>query len=185
MIRDLVSLARARRSVAMPLGLAGVLIVLTAAPAAAQSEDALKSAFIFNFARFTTWPASAFSGASAPLVVGFVGSPALADAFGKSVVGKNVNGHALEVKTFDGAASVDPSCHVVVVGGGQGKAVAGKVKGKPVLLVGQDAGFLEAGGMINLVVDGGKVGFEISPATAEGASLALDAKLKTLAKAVK
>jgi hypothetical protein len=185
MVRNLFASEQARRSVATPLCVAAVLIALAVSPAAAQSEDALKSAFIFNFARFTTWPASAFGGASAPLVVGFVGSPALADAFGKSVVGKNVNGHALEVKTFDGPAAVDPACHMVVVGGGQGKAVVGKVKGKPVLLVGQDAGFLDAGGMINLVVDGGKVGFEINPGAAQSASLELDAKLKSLAKAVK
>ena len=185
MLRNLVSWLRDRRMAATAIWLAGLLVVAGAVPARAQSEDALKSAFIFNFAKFTTWPASAFGGASAPLIVGFVGSPGLADTFEKSVVGKNVNGHALEVKTYDGAGAVDPSCHVVVVAGAQGKAVVAKVKGKPVLVVGQDAGFLDAGGMINLVVDAGKVGFEISPGAAQGASLELDAKLKSLAKAVK
>jgi hypothetical protein len=177
--------ARRRDRAGLPaLAVVACLLLACASPAAAQSEDALKSAFIFNFAKFTTWPSSAFAGGSAPLVVGIVGAPALADTLGKSVVGKNINGHAVEVKAVD-AAGASGAFHVLVVAGGQGKAVAAKVKGKPVLLVGQDAGFIEAGGMINLIVEGGKVSFEISPAAGQAASLEFDPKLKSLAKTVK
>ena len=63
--------------------------------------------------------------------------------------------------------------------------MAAKIKGKHVLLVGQDSGFLEAGGIINLIVEGGKISFEINLAPARAASLELDPKLKTLAKSVK
>ena len=63
--------------------------------------------------------------------------------------------------------------------------MAARIKGKHVLLVGQDAGFLEAGGIINLIVDGGRISFEINLAPAHAASLELDQKLRALAKSVK
>ena len=171
---------------ALIAALFGLSFVLAPAPVRAQAEDALKSQFILNFARFTTWPSAAFASPSAPLVVGFVGAPELADTFEKLATGKNINGRELKVKKFDSASSLDDSCHVVVAPpGAQSKAVAARIKGKHVLLVGQDAGFLEAGGIINLIVDGGRISFEINLAPAHAASLELDQKLRALAKSVK
>jgi len=174
-----------RRAVISALS-GGLLLMLATASVRAQSEDTLKSQFILNFARFTTWPSTAFASPSSPLVVGFVGAPELADVFEKLATGKNINGRELKAKKFDSAAALDESCHVVVTAPGSvGRAVAAKVKGKHVLLVGQDSGFLEAGGIINLIVDGGKISFELNLAPARAASLELDPKLKTLAKSVK
>jgi YfiR/HmsC-like len=165
---------------------ASLVWILAPAPVRAQSEDTLKSQFILNFARFTTWPSVAFPSPSAPLVVGFVGAPELADVFEKLSTGKNINGRELKAKKFDSASGVDDSCQMIVVAPGPlGRAVAAKVKGKHVLLVGQDGGFLEAGGIINLIVEGGKISFEINLAPARAASLELDQKLKALAKSVK
>ena len=175
-----------RRALIAAVVLGGLLLMLAPAPARAQSEDTLKSQFILNFARFTTWPSAAFAGSAAPLVVGFVAAPELADVFEKLATGKNVNGRELKVKKFDSASSLDDSCQVVVAAPGpQGRAVAARIKGKHVLLVGQDAGFLDAGGIINLIVDGGRITFEINLAPAHAASLELDHKLRALAKSVK
>jgi len=161
------------------------LSMLAPVPIRAQSEETLKSQFILNFARFTTWPSAAFASPSAPLVVGFVSSPELAEAFDKLATGKNINGRELKVKKFDSVSAIDDSCQMVVAAPGpQSRAVAAKIKGKHVLLVGQDGGFLDAGGIINLIVDGGKISFEVNLATARAASLELDQKLRALAKSV-
>jgi hypothetical protein len=186
-MRSSVTIRPGNRRALISAVLAGaVLSVLAVVPARAQSEDTLKSQFILNFAKFTTWPAAAFSGPSAPLVVGFVGAPELADVFDKLATGKNINGRELKAKKFDSAATLDESCQMVVAAPGSlGRAVAAKVKGKHILLVGQDSGFLEAGGIINLIVEGGKISFELNLGPARAASLELDPKLKTLAKSVK
>ena len=42
-----------------------------------QSEARLKSAFIFNFAKFVEWPADAFAEPNSPLVVCIVGQDPL------------------------------------------------------------------------------------------------------------
>src|SRR5215470_10595067 len=99
--------------------LAGSLFsMLVSVPVRAQSEDTLKSQFILNFAKFTTWPSAAFASPSAPLVVGFVGAPELADVFDKLATGKNINGRELKTKRFDTTAGVDDSCQMIVAGPG-------------------------------------------------------------------
>jgi hypothetical protein len=56
------------------------------------------------------------------------------------------------------------------------------VRGRNVLTVGESEGFLAAGGVINLKLDGGKVRMEISTAAAERAGLHISAKLLSLAQ---
>jgi hypothetical protein len=150
----------------------------------AQSEDAVKAAFLFNFAKLTEWPGSAFADAKAPIQVGFVGGAALADTFEKAVTGKNVNGREFAVKKLDGGAAA-AGCHMVFVGdSGKAGDVVGAVKGKPVLTVGED-GFAEAGGVVGFVKDGAKMTFNLNLAPAKDASLKLDPKLQQIAKSVK
>src|SRR5580765_8659286 len=86
------------RAVISALLSVGLLVMLAIAPARAQSEDTLKSQFILNFARFTTWPSAAFASPTSPLVVGFVGAPELADVFERLATGKKINGRELKAK---------------------------------------------------------------------------------------
>ena len=44
------------------------------------SENQVKAAYLFNFAKFVDWPASAFVGPGSPLVIGFLGKGPSAEA---------------------------------------------------------------------------------------------------------
>jgi hypothetical protein len=154
-------------------------------PACAQSEDGVKAAFLYNFAKFTEWPGAAFADASAKITVGFVGGTALADTFSQAITGKNANGREFDVKKLGGAADAT-GCHIVFVGdAGQAGAVVVATKGKPVLTVGEGDSFTGAGGMIGFIKDGAKVVFELNLEPAGAAGLKVDAKLKGVAKSVK
>ena len=63
------------KAVRWPLLVAVCAMSFLAKDTLAESEDAVKAALLFNFAKFTVWPDSAFSGDK--LVVGFVGSNSL------------------------------------------------------------------------------------------------------------
>jgi hypothetical protein len=152
----------------------GVLIAIPRA--AAQSEDAVKSAFLFNFAKFVEWPADAPAG---KLVVGFVAADGLADTFQKNVVGKNANGREFEIKKV--ASGDAPGCHIIYVAdAGQVGAAVSAAKGKPVLVVGEGEG-----GAIVFLKDGPKVGFNLDLDAAKAANLKVDPKLQKVAKSVK
>ena len=165
--------------------LVAAILAMAAGPAFAQSADGIKAAFIYNFAKFTDWPAGAFAGDSAPITVGFVGADALADGFEKNVTGKNANGRDFAVKKLSGADGV-AGCQIVFVGdAGQASAVVAAAKGKPVLTVGDSDGFASAGGMINFVDNGGKVGFDLDVGAVNASGLKLNAKLQGIARNVK
>src|ERR1041384_1198484 len=80
-----------RVSARLFMGAAMVLASLVAASdACAQdvTEPALKAAFIYNFARFTTWPADAAPTDS--FVICVLGDIAVSDALEHAVVGKKL-----------------------------------------------------------------------------------------------
>jgi len=147
----------------------------------AQSEDALKAAFLYNFAKFTEWPASAFSDASARLVIGFIGADALADTFEKNVAGKNANGREFLVKKIADAGAA-ASCHIVFAG--SGGAIVPALKGKPVLTVGENEEFAKSGGGIGFVTEGAKVSFVLNAGSVAVTGLKLDPKLHKVARSV-
>ncbi len=90
----------ALRVALIPLGL-GFLLSLSIEPAVlaaeANGEYLLKSAFLYNFAKFVEWPASIFSTSSTPLTICVLGN----DPFGSSleaIAEKTIKGRALVVK---------------------------------------------------------------------------------------
>jgi hypothetical protein len=68
-------------------------VLLVPGPASAQevTEAALKAAFVYNFAKFTEWPADAMP-ASSPIMMCVHGDPAVADALARAVKGRVIAG---------------------------------------------------------------------------------------------
>lgn len=171
--------------IAKLLAVCGLFLVATAMPAAAQSEEGIKAAFLYNYAKYTEWPAKAFADGNSPITVGFVGADSLADTFEKNVTGKNANGRDFAVKKLSGAAGAE-SCQIVFIGdSSQNAAVLGALKGKSVLTVGDGEQFTESGGMIKFIKDGAKITFDLYLDTAGAVGLKLDQKLRQIARNVK
>src|SRR5947209_10309136 len=82
-------------------GIAAMLLCVYVAPAAciAQSvtEDQVKAAYLFNFAKFIEWPAEAFTTVDATVNFCTLGRSPVADELYSSVRGKNLNGHVINV----------------------------------------------------------------------------------------
>jgi hypothetical protein len=171
----------ARAAILLALLVAGIGLASPSA-AHAQSEEGIKAAFIYNFAKFTTWPAGAFADANAPLTVGFVGADSIADLFEKNVAGKNANGRDFAIKRLTGATGAE-NCQIVFVGDpDQAAAVFAALKGKPVLSIGSSDGFIAAGGTVNFIKDGAKITFDLNLDAGNSAKLTLDARLLQLAR---
>ena len=164
---------------------AALLSMVAVNSALAQSEDGIKAAFVYNFAKFTEWPANAFASDSAPITVGFVGAESMADMFEKNVVGKNANGRDFAVKRLADATGAG-MCQLIFIGDkSQIAAILAATSGKPILMVGDSDSFASAGGMINFVKDGAKIGFDLNVSTINAAHLNLNAKLRQIARNIK
>jgi hypothetical protein len=168
--------------------LLGVLLCLLAATAQAQSatEYQVKAAFLFNFARFVEWPADAFPSADSALQICVLGQDPFGRDFEQVIVDKTVNGHRIEVAHPDGIPQAR-ACQILFISASEKAhlpSILQGLKGASVLIVGDIPGFATAGGIINFVLDDGRVRFEINLKAAELAHLKISARLLTVAKVV-
>ena len=132
-------------------------------------------------------PSGRRSHAGAPITVCVVGDDRLAAALVDTVRGQAVSGHALEVAQPREAAQWR-GCHLVFISDGEMRRAAAGLEGLktlPVLTVSDGKGFSQAGGIIELYVEGGRMRFAINVDAAERSGLHLSSRLLGLAKVIR
>jgi hypothetical protein len=159
------------------------LVCLNATRAPAQSshpsEYQLKAVFLFNFAQFVEWPASAFPTPDAPLIIGVLGEDPFGHFLDEMVRGESVNSHRLVVQRFRHVEDIT-ACHILYVSRPEEEhldQVLRGLKGRTVLTVGDADNFARRGGMIVFVTDNKRIRLRINLAAAEAADLKLSSKL--------
>jgi len=173
------------------------------ADSAQSQEYRIKAAFLYNFARFVEWPEKKVDESSEPMTFGIIGKDPFGDAFA-SLKYKRVRGRSIIIKRFGGVDEFRESigksktelglkiealrkCDLLFICSSEQKnlsRIVSLVKNHNVLTVGDMKGFLEAGGIINFLMEDKKVRFEINVTAAEYAKLKIRSKLLKLAKRV-
>ena len=106
--------------------------------------------------------------------------------FEEMIADKSVNGHRIEVIHPSGVPQAK-ACQIIFVASSekrQVREILRGLRGASVLTVGDTAGFAGMGGIINFVLDDGRVRFEINVKAAERAHLKISARLLTVAKLI-
>lgn len=142
-------------------------------------EYQVKASYLYNFARFITWPED---------VVGRQGNFNLcivgAERFGSALdalAGERLNGHTIAVHRLEQAGQARPArCHLLFVARGRDAGSTGGTE-RGLLTIGETPGFLERGGIINLVEVNGRIRFEIHQPAARQAGLVVSSQLLSLA----
>jgi len=171
---------------------------------ARQREYRLKAVFIYNFIKFVDGfrfeqPQPDQGEQKGHIILGIVGEDPFEDAF-DPLLEKPVGQRYLRVRRItvrpdpNDQQSVDPNgikilrqCNILFIAGPERPridAILKAVRNEPVLTIADQAGFLDAGGIINLGIEENKVFFEINLAAAERANLTLRSQLLRLAKRV-
>jgi hypothetical protein len=177
---------------------AAILIaVLLCASGIARAEEApsleykVKAAFLFNFLKFVEWPPPKASEATAPITIAVLGEDKFGAAFNE-ITSRKIKDRSIAIKRFadfntDEAKAQLSQCQLVFISADQQKYtkdIIELLKKKPVLIVGETPGFLEVGGMVNFIMQEGKVCFELNQDTAEVSDLKMASQLMRLAKRV-
>lgn len=166
--------------------LAATLALAAGVGAQTPSDARVKAKLAFNMARFTEWPAGAFSSATEPLSMCLLHrSEALAAAFGE-LQGQMLAGHPIRLQ-------LNPtkdlgSCHLLFVQDVAERASAGllaKLGTPPVLTIGDGDGFATRGGMIELVNVNDTMRFDVNLSTLRTAQLLLSSQVLKLARQVR
>jgi hypothetical protein len=181
------------------------------ADAATEREYQLKAAFLYNFVMFVDSPRFASSGEEAerdasgakkPILIGIIGKDPFGAAF-EPLKNKQLRDRPVVIKRFKGLKTpVDieapaeqnlpdldaiKQCHVLFVCASERAhlgAILGPIRTTNILTVADTPGFLDAGGMINFLIEEKKVRFEINAAAAARTKLEIRSKLLRLAKEV-
>lgn len=166
-------------------------LLLAVANLAAQqskpSEYQVKAAYLYNFGRFVKWPAGLSAGKADSFSVCVLGH----DPFG-SILDSTLAGEALDGKPVVVRRLAKPEnavdCRILFVSSTEEKnlkEVLSAVDQASVLTVSDIPGFSQRGGIIQFIVEGDRIRFEINLASAENAGLTLSSELLKVAATVR
>ncbi len=140
-------------------------------------EYQVKAAFLYNFAKFVEWPASALTGA---LTICIAGRNPLGTFLDETVDGETVGGRPIRTRII---LEPEPGCHVMFIpDGAAATAYLRASRTAPTLTIGETPAFISQGGIISFFVENGKVRFEINPQAAERAQLRVSSRLLQLSR---
>ena len=149
------------------------------APAQSSPEYQLKAIFLFNFAQFVEWPASAFPQPDTPLGICILGEDPFGGYLDEAVRGETVANHPLAVRRY-GSVDEIKGCHILFVSRqeqGHLSEILDSLKGHSVLTVSDAERFASRGGMIRFVTDHNRIRLRINLEAAKAANLTLSSKL--------
>lgn len=160
---------------------------VAAGNATTPDEYTVKSAYLYNFAKFVSWPdSSAAVGQGTPFTIGILGPDRFGKDFEVRLRDRAVYGRPIAVKRFASPTAIQ-ACHILFVSGLDTKeqdALLRDLKERPILTVGDDESFAREGGVVGFYIESGAVRFAINSRAAERSGLKISSKLLSLARII-
>lgn len=165
-------------------------------------EYQVKAAFLYNFIKFAEWPADKFAEPNT-LTIGILGEDPFGNAF-EAIKGKTFQNRKLVIKQFGKFSDLCKDtvedktkycanaqslrqCHLLFICKSEQpyfEQIIGTISNAGVLTVGENDGFLEAGGIINFVPNVEKPAFEINLTVAKKEKIRISSQVLRLARRV-
>ncbi|HLF97569.1 MAG TPA: YfiR family protein [Methylococcaceae bacterium] len=164
------------------LGLLALLAPAFAAWGEAVPEYALKAAFLYNFARFTEWPAQPPAQEFNLCIYG-------KNPFGErldTIAGKPLHGNPVRIVLPDTLDSLG-GCHILFIAESALPSlprVLAALDGRAVLTVAEGEGRVEQGIMVGLLLEGSRVAFEVNLSALRHSGISVSAQLLQLSRRV-
>lgn len=152
-----------------------------------RPEYALKAVFLFNFAQFVDWPATAFADSQKPLVIGVLGDDPFGKYLDETVQGEKINNRPLVIERYQRIEEVD-TCHVLFISESEKSQIdqiVSDLNGRSILTVSDIEEAAKSGVMIRFATEKKKVRLKINVEAAKSANLSISSKLLRLADIVK
>lgn len=143
-------------------------------------EEALKTAFLFNFLKFIEWPETESNQAYSLCTVNN-------DHLGDSLIAlenKTIRSKALVIRR--GISGQDlKNCHMVFISAAENTTdIIRDLQGLPIVTISDKPDFINEGGIIGLELDEGRLSFVVNLGAARALNIYINAKLLKSAKRV-
>lgn len=158
------------------LGLGVIIACLSVSASAQQNEYSVKAAFLVNFLKFIEWPDN-----SGPYIIEVAGKNPFGTSLESMANGRTINGRKIIVRSGHVAGS-QPSIIFVPATESDRFADYQQYAKKPVVIIGESAGFAKKYGAINFILDHDRIAFEINPRLAKNSGVKVSSRLLQLAK---
>ena len=146
-------------------------------------EYEVKAAFLYNFITFVEWPPDSVRPGE-PFRLCTFGDDPFGSALERIVAGDTVDGRPIVAERVT-LESIPGRCQILFVPQSQTPRAPMAIRAAgtgPVLTVGESPEFLRQGGLVNFVVDAGRVRFDISAEGAAARGLRISSKLLRVAR---
>jgi len=172
---------RHRPSPARQLWRALLLVLLSSAALAQQpvSEYGMKAVLFFRLSQFVYWPGQ--NGAPKPTVFCVAGE---ANAFGEALAQIDRGNPSIAIRPTNGDLT---GCHLLFIPRDEAASLPSwlaRTANRPLLTVSDIAGFARRGGMIELPLEGSRVGIVVNRRAAQARGFEFNAQLLRLARVV-
>ena len=171
------------------IALAGIAALGVATTAFADpitaSEEEVKAAFVFRFGSFVEWPPGAIP-VDRPFVIAVAGADGIADQLDALTAERTMDGRAVEVRRLARGQDLGTP-EILFIGQAARARLPDLIRAagdKPILIVTEVEDGIDAGTMIDLVVDGGRVRFDVAAGTAERHGLKISSRVLSIARRV-
>ncbi|BCS98455.1 hypothetical protein DSLASN_40870 [Desulfoluna limicola] len=149
------------------------------------TESRIKAAYLLNFARFVTWPDTAFESSVSPIVLCILGDSPIDNAL-PTIQYKRVQDRPLVIRRIPTMKDLSP-CHMLFVGESEApriREILSELNAHPVLTVSSLPDFARRGGMLSFIKVENKIRFEVNLSTTQHAGLSISSRLLKLARLV-
>jgi hypothetical protein len=157
-----------------------------AAGETAATEGEVRAAFLFQLAQYVHWPQTSFGGPGTPLRFCVLDQDGLYATLERIVAGKSIQGRPIVVAKVAGPGQLG-RCHLVYIGYQNEKQLRDMLAGlraPGLLTAGEAKNFAAAGGMVNLILESGRVSFEVNLGAAQRGGLEFRSQLLRFARLV-
>lgn len=151
------------------------------------NEYQVKATYLYNFGRFVKWPGTLLAGKGDLFSVCVLGQDPFGPILDSTLAGETLDGKPVAVRRISKPQEA-AECRILFISSTEEKRLAEilvALDENGVLTVSDMPGFTRRGGMIQFVLEGDKVRFEINLASAESARLVLSSELLKVAANVK
>jgi len=151
------------------------------------SEYQVKAAYIYNFGKFVKWPANAAANQNDSFTICVLDDDPFGSVLQSTLTGQSIGGRPVAVRRVPKPQEAI-GCRILFIKADEEshlKGILAALGEASVLTVSDISDFSNRGGMIQFVLEGDRVRFEINRASAEGAGLTLTSDLLKVAVAVK
>ena len=146
----------------------------------------VQAAFLFNFAKFVTWPDDTFERSGNTMIIGILGEDPFGAILEETVRDKTIMGRKLSVKRF-GRVQDAMNSHILFLSASEEGRLPQTIKAlekTTVLTVSDMDQFAERGGMVAFTAEDQKVRFNVNVGAVDRAGLKMGSQLLKLARIV-